>query len=234
MKKHIIIVFAIMAVVLTLSIGCGSSSGTGRYSVPSDIVGPGGRSGGDGGGGSGGGGGTVETDVDSLIASAWEDFKYAAYSSAISKFNEALLSTQISDSQKASAYNGLGWSLLKSSGAESAYSAFTQASSLNDEAKLGLAASLMQRGTKSSCQQAVTLLETLGLKETSTVFNAVHPIGVTNAGAHAMLAWCYFIIGNEEGARTQITFARAADGTADSAVNQIYNSLVAMGLTFNN
>ena len=222
-----------MAVALTLSIGCGSSSGTGRYSVPSDIVGPGtgGRSGGDSGGG---GGGTVETDVDSLIASAWEDFKYAAYSSAISKFNEALLSSNISDSQKASAYNGLGWSLLKSSGSESAFSAFTQASGLNDEAKLGLAAALMQRATKASCQQAVTLLESLGLKETSTVFTSVHPIGVTNAGAHAMLAWCYFIIGNEDGARTQITFARAADGTADSAVNQIYNSLVAMGLTFNN
>ena len=233
MKKHIIIVFAIMAVALTLSIGCGSSSGTGRYSVPSDIVGPGGRSG-DSGGSSGGGGGIVETDVDSLIASAWEDFKYAAYSSAISKFNEALLNSKISDAQKASAYNGLGWSLLKSSGAESAYSAFTQASSLNDEAKLGLAAALMQRGTKPACQQAVTLLESLGLKETSTVFNAVHPIGITNAGAHAMLAWCYFIIGNEDGARTQITFARAADGTADSAVNQIYNSLVAIGLTFNN
>ena len=233
MNKKLIIICTIMALALTMFNGCGSSSGTGRYSVPSDIVGPGG--GGSGGSsGGGGGGGTVETDVESLIASAWEDFKYGAYSSAISKFNEALLSTNISDTQKASAYNGLGWSLLKSSGSESAYSAFTQASSSNDEAKLGLAAALMQRGTKSSCQQAVSLLESLGLKETSTVFTSVHPIGVTNAGAHAMLAWCYFIIGNEDGARTQITFARAADGTADSAVSQIYNSLVAMGLTFIN
>ncbi len=223
-----------MAVILTLSNGCGSSSGTGRYSIPSEIVGPGGGGSGSGSGGSsgGGGGGIVETDVDALIASAWEDFRYGAYSSAISKFNEALLSASITDAQKASAYNGLGWSLLKSSGAESAYSAFTQASSLNDEAKIGLAAALMQRGTRSACQQAVTLLETLGLKETSTVFTAIHPIGVTNAGAHAMLAWCYFIIGNEDGARTQIIFAKAADGTADSPVNQIYNSLIAMGLTF--
>lgn len=234
MNKKLIIICTIMALALTMFNGCGSSSGTGRYSVPSDIVGPGGGGGSSGGGGGSGGGGTAETDIDSLIASAWEDFKYAAYSSAISKFNEALLTANISDAQKASAYNGLGWSLLKSSGSESAYSAFTQASSLNDEAKLGLAAALMQRGTKSACQQATTLLESLGLKETSTVFSPLHPIGVTNAGAHAMLAWCYFIIGNEDGARTQITFARAADGTADSAVNQIYNSLVAMGLTFDN
>ncbi|MBQ2591722.1 MAG: hypothetical protein II567_00395 [Candidatus Riflebacteria bacterium] len=232
MKKKLIIVCAIMAVALTLSIGCGSSSGTGRYSVPSDIISGGGGSG-HGSGGSGGGG-IVETDVDSLIASGWEDFRYGAYSSAISKFNEALLNSGISDSQKASAYNGLGWALTKSSGSESGYSAFTQASGLNDEAKIGLAAALMQRGTKTACQQAASLLESLGLKETSTVFTAIHPIGVTNAGAHAMLAWCYFIIGNEDGARTQITFARAADGTADSAVNQIYNSLIAMGLTFDN
>lgn len=229
MNKKLITICAVMVIALTLSIGCGSSSGTGRYSVPSDVI-----IGGGGSGTGGGGGSTVETDIESLIASAWEDFRYGAYSSAISKFNEALLSSNITDTQKANAYNGLGWSLLKSSGAESAYSAFTQASSLNDEAKIGLASALMQRGTRQSCQQAVSLLESLGLKETSTVFNAIHPIGVTNAGAHAMLAWCYFIIGNEDGARTQIIFARAADGTADSAVNQIYNSLVTMGLTFVN
>ena len=231
MNKKLLTICAIMVVALTLINGCGSSSGTGRYSVPSDIIinGGGGTS-----GTGGGGGGTVETDVDSLIASGWEDFKYGAYSSAISKFNEALLNSGISDAQKASAYNGLGWSLLKSSGSDSAYSAFTQASSMNDEAKIGLAAALMQRGTRSACQQAVNLLESLGLRETSTSFTSIHPIGVTNAGAHAMLAWCYFIIGNEDGARTQIIFARAADGTSDSSVNQIYNSLIAMGLTIEN
>lgn len=227
MNKKLITVIAIMAAIVTLANGCGSGSGTGRYSVPSDIINGGGGSG-DGGGG---GGGTVETDVESLIASGWEDFKYGAYSSAISKFNEAILNSKITDSQKASAYNGLGWSQLKSSGAESARPAFTQASTLNNEAKIGLAAALMQQG-KSGCQQAAALLEDLGLKETSTSFTAIHPIGVTNAGAHAMLAWCYFMIGNEDGARNQITFARAADGTADSSVAQIYNSLVAMGLTF--
>ena len=232
MNKRLIAICVVLVITLTLANGCGSSSGTGRYTVPSDVIGIG--SGGSASTGGGSGGGIVETDVDSLIASAWEDFRYGAYSSAISKFNEALLSTNVSDTQKANAYNGLGWALLKSSGAESAYSAFTQASSLNDEAKVGLAAALMQRGTRASCQQAITLLENLGLKETSTVFTAIHPIGVTNAGAHAMLAWCYFICGNDEAARTQIIFARAADGTGDSSVNQIYNSLVAMGLTFDN
>lgn len=223
MNKKLIAVIAGMAVVVTLANGCGSGSGTGRYSVPSDIING-------GGGGGGGGGGTVETDVESLIASGWEDFKYGAYSSAISKFNDALANAKITDSQKASAYNGLGWANLKASGADSAYSAFNQASKLNDEAKIGLAAALMKQG-KSGCQQAAGLLEDLGLKETSTTFTAIHPIGVTNAGAHAMLAWCYFMIGNDDGARQQIVFATAADGMSDSAVAQIYNSLLAMGLT---
>lgn len=229
MDKKFITLLAVMAMVVTLANGCGSGSGTGRYSVPSDIISGGGSG---SGGTSGGGGATVETDVESLMASGWEDFRYGAYSTAISKFNEALYNSSISDSQKASAYNGLGWAQLKSAGAESAYSAFTQASGLNDEAKIGLASSLIQRGTRTGAQQAVNLLESLGLKETSTVFTAIHPIGVTNAGAHAMLAWCYFMTGNEDGARTQIIFARANDGTADSSVAQIYNSLIAMGLTF--
>lgn len=229
MNKKLTAIIAAMATVITLANGCGSSSGTGRYSVPSDII----IGGGTGGGGIGGGGGsTVETDVESLMASGWEDFKYSSYSTAVAKFNEAILNPSISDSQRASAYNGLGWALLKSSGAESAYSAFTQASSLNDEAKIGLASSLMLRGNTTSARQVVTLLESLGLKETSTVFTAIHPIGVTNAGAHAMLAWGYYMIGNEESAKTQIIFARASDGTADSSVAQIYNSLLAMGLTF--
>lgn len=221
-----------MAMIITLANGCGSGSGTGRYSVPSEILGGGN---GVGPGGNTGPGGIGETDVESLLASAWEDFKYKAYSSAISKFNEALLNSAISDSQKAAAYNGLGWSLLKSSGAESAYSAFTQSAGLNDEAKVGLAASLMLRSSSSlsACQQAVNLLESMGLKETSTVFTPIHPIGVTNAGAHAMLAWCYFMVGNHEGAKTQILFARATDGNADSSVGQIYNSLVSMGLSLN-
>lgn len=226
MNKKLISVLALMATIITLANGCGAGSGTGRYSVPSEIVGPG------PGTGTGTETGIVETDIDALISSGWEDFKYGAYSSATNKFNEALLNSSIKDAQKASAYNGLGWSLLKSSGAESAFSAFTQASTLDNEAKIGLASSLMTRGQKSGYQQAVNLLESLGLKETSTVFTSIHPIGITNAGAHAMLAWCYFMIGDEDNARTQIIFARAADGTADSAVSQIYNSLIAMGLTF--
>lgn len=227
MNKKLITVIAIMATVVTLANGCGAGSGTGRYSVPSDIITPGGGSSDDG------GGGVVETDVDTLISSGWEDFKYGAYSSATNKFNEALLNSKINDTQKASAYNGLGWALLKSSGAESAYSAFSQAANLNNEAKIGLVSAMMMRSSDpSGYRQAVNMLESLGLKETSTVFTPIHAIGVTNAGAHAMLAWCYYMIGDEDNARTQIIFARAADATADSAVNQIYNSLVAMGLTF--
>lgn len=224
MNKKLVAVLAGMAVVITLANGCGSGSGTGRYSVPSDIINGG------GGGTSGGGGGTTETNVESLILSAWEDFKYGAYSSAIAKFNDAISNANIKAEQKPEAYNGLGWSYLKSQGASSAKAAFETASTQNDEARIGLAASLMNDG-KDGCRRAAELLENMGLKETSTVFTAKHPIGVSNAGAHAMLAWCYFIIGNDDGARNQIKFAISADGTSDSAVAQIYNSMLAMGLT---
>lgn len=226
MNRRMLVLFAIMTIIMIAS-GCGGGGGSGRYTIPPEIPTP-------GTGGNGGNGGIGETDVDTLIASAWEDFKYGAYSSAINKFNQALTTTSITDTQKTEAYNGLGWALTKSTGVESGYSAFTQAATSSNEARVGLAAALIQRGQKSGFQQAVKLLEEVGLRETSTTFSARHPIGVSNAEAHAMLAWCYFWTGDSTRAATQITFARSNDQSNDSSVTQIYNSLVAMGLTFNN
>lgn len=226
MNRRMIVLFAILSIIMIAS-GCGSGGGSGRYTIPPEIPTP-------GTGGTGGTGGIGETDVDSLIASGWEDFKYGAYSSAINKFNQALTSTSISNSQKTEAYNGLGWALTKSTGVESGYSAFTQAATTSNESRVGLAAALIQRGQKDGFAQALKLLEEVGLRETSTTFSAKNPIGISNAEAHAMIAWCYFWTGDTVRAATQITFARSIEQSNDSSVTQIYNSLVAMGLTFNN
>ncbi len=227
MNRKSIVLFAIISIILIAS-GCGSGGGSGRYTIPDEVPSSG------TGGTTGGGGTTGETSVESLIASGWEDFKYGAYSSAINKYNQALTTTTITDAQKIEAYNGLGWALTKSTGAESAYSAFSQAASVNNESRVGLAASLIQRGQKDNFAQALKLLEEVGLRETSSTFSSTHPIGVSNAEAHAMLAWCYFWTGDTTRAATQITFARSIEQSNDSSVTQIYNSLVAMGLTFNN
>ncbi len=218
----------LLAVIFVASGGCGGGGGgSGRYTLPGEIPTPG-----DDGGG--GGGGTGTTDPDALLTSAWEDFKFGAYSSAISKFNQVLSLTNSTESHKVQAYNGLGWSQAKSNGMEAGYSAFAQAASSNNEARVGLAAVLIQRAQRSGMLQAIQLLTDVGLSNVSTRFTATHPIGISNAEAHAMLAFCYFWrgqSGDDALARAQIQAARAEDASADSSVAQIYNTLKAMGLT---
>ncbi|NLI79853.1 MAG: hypothetical protein GX442_25835 [Candidatus Riflebacteria bacterium] len=217
-------------VIILLASGCGGSGGgSGRYTLPGEIP--------TGGGGSGTGTGTGttgETDPDALLLSAWEDFKFGAYSSAISKFNQVLTISNITDSQKSDAYNGIGWSQTKSAGVESGYSSFSQAASTQNESKVGLAAALIQRGEKSGFATAITQLEAVGLGNPSFVFTSTHPIGVSNAEAHAMLAFCYFWrgnVGDEDLARAQINVARTTDASNDSAVGHIYKTLKEMGLS---
>lgn len=228
MNKKLMVLFTIAMIILIAS-GCGSGGGSGRYTIPPEIPTPG--TGGTGGGGTGG---TGETDPDSLIASGWEDFRYGAYSSAINKFNQVLTISNITDTQKTDAYNGLGWALTKSSGIESGYSAFTQAASTNNESRVGLASALMQRGQLAGFKQAIQVLEQVGLQNTAFVFQSTHPIGISNAEAHAMLAFCYFWrneLGDADKARSQINVARAEDSSNDSSVAQIYKSLKDLGLT---
>jgi hypothetical protein len=226
-RNHLILLT--IGVIFLLASGCGGGGGgSGRYTLPGEVPTTGTTGTGTGTGTSG------ETDPNSLIASAWEDFKFGAYSSAISKFNQVLTLTNITDAQKTDSYNGIGWSQTKSAGVESGYSAFTQASNTENEARIGLAAALIQRGQKSGFLQAIQTLEAVGLGNPSSKFQQVHPIGVSNAEAHAMLALCYFwrqSSGDTDKAKAQINIARTEDSSNDSSVAQIYKTLKDMGLT---
>ncbi len=228
MNKKFLVLFTI-AIVILIASGCGSGGGSGRYTIPPEVPTT-------GTGSTGGttGGTTGETDPDSLNASGWEDFRYGAYSSAINKYNQILLLENLTEEQRIAAYNGLGWALTKSSGVESGYSAFTQAASSNNESRVGLAAALIQRGQAAGFKQAIQVLEQVGLGNTAFVFQSTHPIGLSNAEAHAMLALAYFWrgeLGDADKARAQINVARAEDSSNDSSVSQIYKTLKDLGLS---
>ncbi len=228
--KYRVLMMVTVACMLLVFAGCGGGGGgTGRYTLPGELP-----TGGTGTGSSTGTGVSGETDPEALTLSAWDDFKYGAHSSAIAKFNQVLGTANITDRQKAEAYNGLGWAQTKSSGAESAISAFSQASSLLDEARVGLAAAMIQRGQRSGFLQAIQLLEQVNLGNTATRFTSTHPIGVSNAEAHALLAFAYFwraSPGDDAKARNQITVARTEDPATDSSVAQIYQTLRSLGLS---
>ncbi|GAB1352976.1 hypothetical protein MASR1M12_17090 [Erysipelotrichia bacterium] len=222
MNRRMIVLVAILSIIMIAS-GCGSGGGSGRYTIPPEIPTPGTGTGG------GGTGGTGETDIESLILSGWEDFKYGAYSSAINKFNQALISNNITDNQKYEAYNGLGWAQTKSTGAASAHGSFSQAVAGNsDAAFVGLAASLIQLGQRDGFSRALELLNKVGgkgLSDNTTTFATKYPVGVSNAEAHAMIAWCYFWTGNTTEAVRKINYARTIESAADSSVTQIFEAL---------
>lgn len=227
MKNKIAIIILLTFVAVSLMTGCGASSGTGRYIVPSEISGGGSGSGGT----SGTGGGQVETDVDTLTTSAWSDFGYGAYSSAINKFNEATLNSNITAIQLAGANNGLGWSLTKANGATAGLPYFLRAADLIDEAKLGLAAAYIQSG---DYENAKNYLEVLGLNNTSFTLTTVHAVGISNAEAHAMLALAYFMTSDRQGCIDQMKCATANDLSSDSSVKQIRTALLALDPTLAN
>lgn len=230
MKNRIMIMLVVLAATIVMANGCGSSSGTGRYTIPMEITGPSGGTGGTGDSGSSDGS-TSQTDVKSLLSSAWSDFGYGAYSSAINKFNEVLLRSNLTTSEQAEANTGLGWSLTKANGVSAGRGYFAKASDYNDDAKIGLAAANIQAGDYSS---AKSWLVQLGLNNTSYEFTSNHPIGVSSAEAHAMLALAYFMEGYRDDAKEQMNAATASDLSSDSSVRQIRQTLLSLDPTLAN
>lgn len=232
MKNRIMIMLVVLAATIVMANGCGSSSGTGRYTVPMEITGGGGTgsTGGTTGPGGPGGPGT-QTDVKTLLSSGWSDFEYGAYASAINKFNEVLLRSNLTDGERAEANTGLGWSLTKANGVSAGRTYFARASDINNDAKIGLAAANIQAGDYNSAEH---LLEILGVNDLSYEFSSNYPIGISSAEAHAMLALAYFMNGNRSGAKDQINAATASDLSADSSVRQIRQTLITLDPTLAN
>jgi len=227
MNRKIMVLMTIGIIIFVAS-GCGGGGGgSGSYTLPGEIP-----TSGTGTGTGTGTGGTTETDPDSLIASAWEDYKFGAYSSSVSKFNQVLSLTTVTESQKSEAYNGLGWSLAKSSGTSSAISAFTQGASLSNEARIGLAAALIQSGEANGLPNAIKAIRDAGIVSPSSKFTprVDHPIGISNAEVHAMLAFCYFWTGDKTSAASHLTQAHQEDPASGSPTDQIYQTLVRLGV----
>jgi hypothetical protein len=110
---------------------------------------------------------------------------------------------------------------------------FTQAGN-HPESILGKACALVQRAQMNDLREAVGLFESLGLGAPSFVLSVTHTaIGVTNAEAHAFLAWAYYGRGDPgdmDKSLAQINAARQQDSSLTSTVGQIYLALKRLGL----
>lgn len=221
--------------------GCGGGGGGGRQILPGEqpfgpITGTGtGTSTGTGtGAGTGTGTGTGAASPSQILENAWNDMAYGNYFGAIDKFQSVTTNSGATSEEKAQGYNGLGWAKTKAYGLTTGISDFAQAGNLM-ESRLGYALALIQTGQPSSIREAVEIMEEIGIGNTSYRLEPIHQaIGVTNAEAHAMLAYAYYWrydSGDEDNARSQIIAARSEDTSSSSVTGQIHALLLKMGLS---
>lgn len=147
------------------------------------------------------------------IQTSWSLFKDGSYSASKAAFEKALAS-DANAAEKAEIYAGLGWCHVKLSGSAAGIDSFRKAlasDSNQKDARIGLAGALISKGSKEDIQEAITMIEGVDSGNINFVYNDVNKVGVSNAEAHAMLAYAYFVQGNRTKSNEQIRIASDLD-----------------------
>lgn len=180
--------------------------------------------------GNGGGIGNDESigSVTQNLNEGWTSIEQGNPDNAITKFTNALNFSDDATNQ-VSAKTGLGWAYAKKGDLDEAIDYFLKVQNRNNDANVGLAGAYLARGNTDDFSKAVTLLEHIdqyggGLKN----YASPHT-GVSNAEAYAMLAYCYYLDGNEDKSKLNIKNAQDIDSNNDSVVN-ISQTLEILGL----
>lgn len=182
--------------------------------------------------GCGGGGGvgneSGEGSILLNIQSGWEAIDAAEYDTAITKFNTAL-SLQPEQVQKVEAITGVAWAYARKGLIEDSITQFEKVKNLNNDANIGYVGALFARGKEGDYGLALQLLDHID-KYGGGIDNYLSPrTGVSNAEAHALLAYCYFLTGNEEKSKEHIIRAKEIDPNSES-VDDIKSALELLGL----
>lgn len=158
----------------------------------------------------------------SFINEGWAYFTKGQYESAIRTFQK-VLEDNPTPQESADANNGIGWAKSRIGKLEDGMPWFEKAYSLSDDAKVGLAAAYVQKGSKSDLENAAKILAVdLGKNNPHFKFEAKYPIGVTNAEVHALLAYIYAAIGKNEEALDQMNYAKELNPNyAGTTIEQI-------------
>ncbi|PCJ19832.1 MAG: hypothetical protein COB02_06500 [Candidatus Cloacimonadota bacterium] len=156
---------------------------------------------------------------------SWSLFKDGSYSSSQQTFLQTLNTESASSAELADAHSGIGWSKVKLTGSASGIQSFRDALAKNSnqpEARVGLAGALISKGTKEEISEAVTVLEGIDPNNSNFTFFDRYNIGVSNAEAHALLAYAYFVKGDRTKANVQIKVASDLDAQfSGTTVDQI-------------
>ncbi len=138
----------------------------------------------------------------------WGYIDKGQYESGIAQFN-LVLNDNPTDDEKAQANNGIGWAKAKMGQLKDGMPWFTKAVDWSDDAKVGLAAAYLQMASKADMEMVVDLLyKQLGKENENFVYTPRRNTGVSNAEAHAMLAYAFAAVGEDEKAQHQIDHAK--------------------------
>ncbi|HNX75525.1 MAG TPA: tetratricopeptide repeat protein [Candidatus Rifleibacterium sp.] len=141
----------------------------------------------------------------------WENITKGQYDSAITQFNKVLNDNPTAD-EKAEANNGVGWAKSYQGELKDGIAWFEKAKDISNDAKVGLAAGYLQKASRSDMEMVVDLLfKQLGKENEHFAYSARRNTGVSNAEAHAMLAYAYASIGENDKAREQLDYAKELD-----------------------
>jgi tetratricopeptide (TPR) repeat protein len=152
--------------------------------------------------------GTPVVRGNSLNDKGWELLTQGQPESAIAQF-EKVLADSPTDTEGAEANNGLGWAHTKMGSLGDGMSWFEKAAPLCTDAKVGLAAAYIQRGSREDMSKVVDLLfSQVGAGNPHFHYTAVRPNGVSDAEAHAMLSYAYAALGQNEEALAQLDYAK--------------------------
>ena len=152
----------------------------------------------------------------------WSLFERGQYESALTTFNQVLGDNPTAE-EEAEANNGVGWARGRIGQLKDGIPWFLKAVGLSHDAKVGLAGAYIQSASKADLEAAADLLFTkLGGGNPHFHYVPRRSTGVSDAEAHAMLAYCYAAVGKSEDAITQLDYAKELNPAwASSTIDQI-------------
>ncbi len=188
-KKHLTVILLVLPMLISLT-GCtGGVNGEGDSSYSYDI-------------------GTPIVRGNAFNDLGWENITKGQYDSAIAQFNK-VLNDNPTDDEKAEANNGVGWAKAYLGELKDGMPWFEKAKSISNDAKIGLAAAYLQKASRSDMEMVVDLIyKQIGNENPHFKYSARRNTGVSDAEAHAMVAYAFAAIGQNEKAREQLDYAK--------------------------
>ncbi|KAF1080434.1 MAG: hypothetical protein GQF41_3258 [Candidatus Rifleibacterium amylolyticum] len=189
MKKHLGLILLALSLAVGLT-GCsGGVNGEGDSSYSYDI-------------------GTPIVRGNTFNDQGWAHIDKGQYDSAITQFNK-VLGDNPTDDEKAEANNGIGWCKAYLGQLKDGMPWFEKASAISDDAKIGLAGAYIQMASRSDMEKVIDLIfKQLGKEDPHFKYVARRNTKVSDAEAHAMLAYAYAATGHDELAREQLDYAK--------------------------